>query len=165
MGVVVLVGAWFLVFGRNLGDDTPLASNGATRLIDVVAPLGADGAQECSADGVDPNAIDRVAPLAESFSGCVLVGSRSDDGSIDWFFVGRANGSGIVRVPRPVEVGQTRAALNNGAVVTLAPEVRVRCTADPNARFEAWIADGRATAGYLDAEGRLVAIDCDDTGD
>ena len=40
-------------------------------------------------------------------------------------------------------------------------DVQVRCSPDPNERFETWIARGLSTAGYLDAFGFLVAIDCE----
>lgn len=160
LAVVLLAALWFVGFGRNLGKDDSLVGDGGNRLIDVVAELARSGTEGCSLNGVDTAALDLDARLSDAFTGCALVGSRSNTGALEWFFAGRAAGDGTVRVPRPVEVGQTRAALSNGAIVVLAPEVRVRCTADPNARFEIWIADGLATAGYLDPDGRLVAIDC-----
>jgi hypothetical protein len=160
LALALLAGAWYLVFGRNLGNDNSLVGETARRQIDVVADLGARSAEECSVDRVDISAVDLDQRLGDTSTSCVLLGARGVDGGIEWFFVGRATGTGTVRVPRPAEVGQTRAALVNGAVVSLSTTVRVRCTADPNARFETWIADGLATAGYLDADARLVAIDC-----
>jgi hypothetical protein len=159
----VLVGLWYLAFGRDGGGDSSLSGEEQSRRIDVVVDLGTPADSGCSVDSVEVGAVDLDAALTEASTGCVLVGSRSDDGALGWFFVGRATGNGTVRVPRPVEVGQTRAALSNGAVVLLGDDVRVRCTADPNARYEIWIAEGLATAGYLDPQGRLVGIDCSES--
>lgn len=160
LALALLAGAWYAVFGRHLGDDDPLVAEAARRQIDVVVDLGERTSDECSVGSVQLATVDLDRRLGDTSTACVLLGARSGDGAVDWFFVGRATGNGTVRVPRPAEVGQTRAALVNGAVVSLAAHVRVRCTADPNARFETWIAEGLATAGYLDADARLVAIDC-----
>ena len=90
-----------------------------------------------------------------------VVGVVDSSKVLRWFFFGRGSGEGTVRVSRPVQVGPTVVALKNGAVVPIGDEVRVRCSPDPNERFEHWVAEGRATSGYLDATGTLVGIDCD----
>lgn len=158
VGVLVLV--WYLALGRNLGG-SPASTGVAQRRINAVVDLGDDGARTCDHPEIERGIPVPTGALRADSTACVLVGVGDATGTLRWFFIGRADGSGRVRVPRPVSVGETTAALANGAVVALGASVAVRCTADPNARFEAFIAQDRATVGYLDSSGALVAIDCE----
>lgn len=165
IGAVLAVGALFalllVIFGRGSGD-SKLTLGPAQRRINAVVDLGDDGASSCVHDELSNGDAAPQGALRPDSTACVLVGVV-DANTLRWFFFGRGTGEGTVRVPRPVKVGQTVVALSNGAVVPIGNKVSVRCSADPNERFEAWIAEGRATAGYLDADGALVAIDCEST--
>lgn len=157
-GVLVLV--WYLTLGRNLGGPPP-SSGAAQRRVNVVVDLGDDDARSCEHPEIERGMPVPSGALRATSTACVLVGTGDSTGTLRWFFIGRADGNGLVRVPRPVNVGITSAALSNGAVVPIGASVGVRCTADPNARFEVVVAEQRATAGYLDASGALVAVDCE----
>lgn len=158
--VVALLVVLVLVLGRNLADTKP--SIGPTqRRINLVADLGDDGATVCEHDEIKRGMSAPPALLRRDSTACVVVGVVDDANSLRWFFIGRGTGAGSVRVPKPVQVGLTVVALANGAVVPMADSVTVRCSPDPNARFEAWVAEDRATAGYLNELGALVAIDCE----
>jgi hypothetical protein len=133
----------------------------AERRIDTVADLGDDGAADCTHAEIQRGDVAPTATLRPGSTACVLVGITGADRVLRWFFIGRGAGNGTVRVPKPVRVGHTLVTLTNGAAVPIGSTVAVRCSADPNERFESWIAQGKATAGYLDASGALVAIDCD----
>lgn len=160
LAVGVLAIVWYFTLGRSL-DGSKASSGEAQRRINVVVDLGDDGARSCEYPEIERGAPVPVGALRADSTACVLVGTGDDDGTLRWFFFGRADGNGTVRVPRPANVGLTSVALANGAVVPIGGSVRVRCTADPNARFETFVADGSATAGYLDTSGALVAIDCE----
>lgn len=166
VGAVVAVGALFVlllvVFGRGSGD-SKLALGPAQRRINAVVDLGDDNATSCTHGELSSGDAAPQGALRPTSTACVLVGVVDGSNTLRWFFIGRGVGNGTVRVPRPVKVGNTVVALSNGAVVPIGSKVTVRCTADPNERFEARIADGLATAGYLDADGALVAIDCVDS--
>ena len=161
IAVVVLSIVWYFSLGRNLTGSSP-TSGAAQRRINLIADLGDDKVEQCEHPEIEEGSQAPETPLREQSTACVVVGVRDNGGRLRWFFIARATGNGAVRVPRPVRVGHTSATLSNGGVVALAPQVAVRCTPDPNARFEAYIADGRATAAYLNASGELVAIDCSD---
>lgn len=164
VGAVVAVGVLFvvlvLVLGRNL-TDTKQSIGPTQRRINLVADLGDDDATACEHDEIKRGMPAPPALLRRDSTACVVVGVVDDANSLRWFFIGRGSGTGSVRVPKPVQVGLTVVALSNGAVVPMADAVTVRCSPDPNERFETWVADGRATAGYLDGSGALVAIDCE----
>ena len=160
LAVVVLFVVLVLVLGRNL-TGTKQSIGPTQRRINRVADLGDDGATSCEHDEIKRGMPAPAALLRRDSTACVVVGVVDDANSLRWFFIGRGNGAGSVRVPKPVRVGLTVVALSNGAVVPMAESVAVRCSPDPNERFEAWVADGRATAGYLNEFGALVAIDCE----
>lgn len=160
LAVAVLIVLLILVFGKNFSKSSN--SLGPTeRRINLIADLGDDDARSCTHDEIERGSAAPSEPLRATSTACVVVGVADSSNNLGWFFIGRATGAGTVRVPKPVRVGHRLVALSNGAVVPIGATVAVRCTPDPNARFETWIADGRATAGYLDATGALVAIDCD----
>jgi len=160
LAVVVLFVVLVLVLGRNL-TGTKQSIGPTQRRINRVADLGDDGATSCEHDEIKRGMPAPAALLRRDSTACVVVGVVDDANSLRWFFIGRGNGAGSVRVPKPVRVGLSVVALSNGAVVPMAESVAVRCSPDPNERFEAWVADGRATAGYLNEFGALVAIDCE----
>jgi len=160
LAVVALFVVLVLVLGRNL-TDTKQSIGPTQRRINRVADLGDDGATACEHDEIKRGMPAPAALLRRDSTACVVVGVVDDAESLRWFFIGRGNGAGLVRVPKPVRVGLTVVALSNGAVVPMAKSVAVRCSPDPNERFEVWVADGRATAGYLNEFGALVAIDCE----
>jgi len=165
VGAVLAVAALFVllvvIFGRGSRNDS-LALGPAQRRINAVVDLGDDGATTCTYDELSTGDTAPQGVLRATSTACVLVGVVDGSNTLRWFFIGRGAGDGTVRVPKPVKVGHTVVALSNGAVVPIGSKVAVRCTADPNDRFEARIAQGLATAGYLDADGNLVAIDCAD---
>jgi len=160
LAVAVLALVWYVTLGRSLGGSAS-SSGAAQRRVNVVVDLGDDDARSCEHPEIARGIPVPVGALRADSTACVLVGTGDDAGTLRWFFIGRADGNGRVRVPRPVSVGHTSVALSNGAVVPIGTPVSVRCTADPNARFETFVADGSATAGYLDMSGALVAIDCE----
>ena len=160
LAVVALLVVLVLVFGGNFSRKN--SSIGPTqRRVNLIADLGDDNVDSCVHDEIQRGSSAPKAGLREQSTACVVVGVVDSANTLGWFFLGRGAGNATVRVPKPVKVGLTVVALSNGAVVPIGSTVRVRCTPDPNARFETWIADGLATAGYLDASGALVAIDCD----
>ena len=160
LAVAVLLVVLVFAFGRNFSRRS--SSIGPTqRRINLIADLSDDSADSCSHEEIQSGAAAPKASLRDQSTACVVVGVVDAANTLGWFFLGRGAGNATVRVPKPVKVGLTVVALSNGAVVPIGSTVRVRCTPDPNARFETWIADGRATAGYLDATGALVAIDCE----
>jgi len=158
----LMVGLWVLLKDALAGPDPALGPT--ERQINAVADLGDDDAGDCGGTGLrrgDPLP-DR--PLRAASTACVVVGATDRAGDLRWFFLARGAGGGTVKVPRPTRSGVREVLLENGAVVPISDDVRVRCSPDPNARFETWIADGLATAAYLDGLGFLVAIDCDEAG-
>jgi hypothetical protein len=160
LAVAVLLILLILVFGKNFSQSS--GSLGPTeRRINLVADLGDDKSASCTHDEIERGSAAPRGPLRSTSTACVVVGVVDASNNLGWFFIGRATGAGTVRVPKPSRVGHRLVALSNGAVVPIGTTVAVRCTPDPNARFESWIAEGRVTAGYLDAAGALVAIDCD----
>ena len=159
VGVVVLFVVLLLVFGREFGSKK-LALGPTQRRINTVVDLGDDGATDCEHAELQRGDPAPQGALRSGSTACVLVGVVDGESLLRWFFLGRGTGQGTVRVPKPTQVGQTVVALSNGAVVPIGSTVTVRCSPDPNERFESWIARGLATAGYLDADGALVAIDC-----
>jgi hypothetical protein len=160
LAVGLLLASLILLFGRG-GDDGALTLGPAQRRINAIVDLGDDGAASCVHDELSNGEPAPQGTLRTTSTACVLVGVVDEADVLRWFFIGRGAGDGTVRVPRPVEVGQTVVALSNGAVVSIGERVAVRCSPDPNLRFETVIAEGLATAGYLDASGSLVAIGCD----
>ena len=132
LAVVVLFVVLVLVLGRNL-TDTKQSIGPTQRRINLVADLGDDDATACEHDEIKRGMPAPAALLRRDSTACVVVGVVDDANSLRWFFIGRGNGAGSVRGPP-----------------------------DPNERFEAWVADGRATAGYLNEFGALVAIDCEE---
>lgn len=167
VGAVVAVAALLVllvvIFGRD-STKSALSLGPAQRRVNAVIDLGDDGAASCTGIEVSEGALPSQDSVRPGSTACVLVGVVDDANVLGWYFFGRGSGDGLVRVPPPVQVGQTVVALANGAVVPIGDQVSVRCTADPNERFEARIAQGLATAGYLDADGALVAIDCENAG-
>jgi hypothetical protein len=158
-GVVVLAVVWWVAWGAHLGRSAHVAGVAAHQ-INVVADLGDDRAPDCSAVSVSRGEPAPSGALRPTSTACVVVGTADASGILRWYFMARGAGNGSVVAPRPVRVGLSTVTLANDAVVAIASSVTVRCTADPTARFEAFVADGLATAAYLDASGALVAIDC-----
>ena len=157
--VVVLGVVWYIGFGRRLNAPDPAV--GATqRRIDTVVDLGDDGSTRCEHPEIERGVPAPSGALRVGSTACILLASVDAARSVRWFFFGRATGGGLIRVPRPVQVGRSLVALSNGAVVPIGPSVAVRCSPDPNERFESWISRGLTTAGYVDSTGALVAIDC-----
>lgn len=155
---VVLVVLWVVLAGQLGGNSATLGPT--ERRINLVADLGDDGADSCDPElrKGDPAP---VAPLRPTSTACVVVGVKDSRGDLRWFFTGHGTGDGRVQVPKPTRSGVREVLLENGAVVPIGATVQVRCTPDPNERFETWVAAGLATQGYLDAYGFLVAIDCE----
>lgn len=155
---VVLVVLWVALSDQLGGSAETLGPT--ERRINLVADLGDDGADNCDVElrRGDP-APD--APLRKTSTACVVVGVADTRNDLRWFFMGRGAGDGTVQVPRPTRSGVREVLLENGAVVPIGAVVKVRCSPDPNERFETWVAQGLATQAYLDAYGFLVAIDCE----
>jgi hypothetical protein len=158
VGLVVVL-LWLLLRTKLTGDDAALGPT--ERRINVVVDIGDDDAPDCSNLGLRRGDPAPSRPLRRESTACVIVGVTDKAGHLRWFFVGRGVGDGTVHVPKPTRSGVREVLLENGAVVPIGPSIAVRCSADPNERFESWIAAGAATSAYLDAAGFLVAIDCD----
>jgi hypothetical protein len=158
---LLVLGLRFVLADRLTDERGDLGPPGRT--INTIVDLGGDEATDCETvqvrrgDVLEPN---RLRPDSR---GCVVVGFADSKGRLGWFFVGRAVGDGQVVGPKPTRSGVNDVLLDNGAIVPIGDSVRVRCSPDPNERFEVWIARGQATAAYLDASGRLVGIDCEDS--
>ena len=133
--VVVLAAVLVAVFGRNLGNK-PLTLGPAQRRINVVIDLGDDGATSCQHPEIRSGDRAPEGALRTGSTACVVGGVVDSSKVLRWFFFGRGSGEGTVRVSRPVQVGPTVVALKNGAVVPIGDEVRVRCSPDPNERFD-----------------------------
>ena len=164
MGAVIAVGLLVLALRAALSDELggPGPALGPTeRRVNAVDDIGDDDAADCDDIGVRRGDPLPERPLRPTSTACIVVGVTDDSGDLRWFFVGRGAGDGTIQVPKPTRSGVREVLLENGAVVPIGPNVAVRCSADPNERFESWIARGLATGAYLDALGFLVAIDCD----
>ena len=158
--VLVLLFVLYAAYGKQFRHRT--ASIGTTeRRVDAVVDLGDDGAKDCTHPELQRGSLLPAAEVRPKSTACVVVGSVDNLRRLKWFFIGHGAGDGTVRVPRPELIGLRDVRLVNGAVVPIGPQVGVRCTADPNARFESFVASGKATASFLDRAGVLVAIDCD----
>ena len=158
--LLVLVLVLYAIFGNRFGSRTP--SIGTTeRRVDSIIDLGDDSATDCSHPELQRGSFVPAVPLRPRSTACVVVGAVDGSHRLRWFFIGRGAGDGTVRAPRPDLVGLRDVRLVNGAVVPIGSTVAVRCSPDPNARFETWVADGKATAAYLDASGTLVGVGCD----
>lgn len=160
VGVAALGAGLWLLLGDDLAGPGP-ALGPQERRINAVADLGDDGSTTCGGSGLRRGDPLPGGALRKTSTACVVVGVTDTRGDLRWFFFGRGAGDGTVVVPRPTRSGIREVLLENGAVVPVGRQVRVRCSADPNERFETWIARGLATGAYLDGFGFLVAIDCD----
>ena|SRR5436190_9872965 len=161
VGVGVLFMALALLLKDRLGSGTGEALGPRERRINTISDLGDDDAATCGASGIRRGEVLQVHPLRKESTACVVVGVTNEDDELRWFFMARATGQGTVAVPRPTRSGTREVLLENGAVVPIGANVAVRCSPDPNERFETWIARGLATTGYLDSLGFLVALDCE----
>jgi hypothetical protein len=158
--VALLVAGLVVLLSGELAGPGP-ALGPPERRVNTVSDLGVDDAPACTGTGVQRGEPLDERPLRPASTACVVVGVTDKNGDLRWFFIGRATGEGTVAAPRPTRSGTREVLLENGAVVPIGTNVRVRCSADPNERFETWIAKGLATAAYLDGLGFLVAIDCE----